>query len=83
MDYLSRYLPPDFDQSQTVGLIAGRGIYPKLIADRARAKGIRIRLIAFEEATEELYKSFPEDERVRINVGQVGCLLYTSDAADE
>ena len=77
MDYLSRYLPPDFDQSQTVGLIAGRGIYPKLIADRARAKGIRIRLIAFEEATEELYKSFPEDERVRINVGQVGKWLRT------
>lgn len=73
MDYLSRYLPPDFDQSQTVGLIAGRGVYPKLIADRARAKGIRIRLIAFEEeATEELYESFPEDERVRINVGQLG-----------
>jgi len=73
MDSLSRYLPPDFDRSQPVGLIAGRGVYPKLVADRARAKGIRMRLIAFEgEATEELYESFPENERVRINVGQIG-----------
>ncbi len=73
MDSLSSYLPSDFDRSQAVGLIAGRGVYPKLIADRARAEGIRIRLIAFEEeATEELYESFPENERERINVGQIG-----------
>ena len=73
MDSLSSYLPSDFDRSQAVGLIAGRGVYPKLIADRARAEGIRIRLIAFEEeTTEELYESFPENERERINVGQIG-----------
>lgn len=73
MDSLSRFLPSDFDRSQPVGLIAGRGLYPKLVADRARAKGIPVRLIAFEEeATEELYESFPENERVRINVGQIG-----------
>lgn len=70
---LSKFLPSDFDDAQPIGLIAGRGEYPKLIADRARQMGLPIRLIAFEnEATEALYDSFPEPERVRINVGQVG-----------
>ncbi len=70
---LSKFLPSDFDAAQPIGLIAGRGEYPKLIADRARQMGLPIRLIAFEnEATEALYDSFPELERVRINVGQVG-----------
>ncbi len=70
---LSQYLPADFDATQPIGLIAGRGHYPKLIADRARAKGIEVRLIAFEgEATDALYESFPETQRQKINVGQVG-----------
>ncbi len=69
----SQYLPPDFDLSKPIGLIAGRGAYPKLIADKARDTGAQIRLIAFEdEATDELYDSFPEDQRARINVGQIG-----------
>lgn len=73
MRALSKFLPENFDSSKPIGLIAGRGVYPKLIADRARFNGIEIRLIAFEgEATDELYYSFPEDQRVRINVGKVG-----------
>lgn len=70
---MSRFLPPDFDASRPVGLIAGRGVYPKLVADKARAAGIQIRLIAFEgETTDELYESFPEAQRVKCNVGQMG-----------
>ena len=70
---LSQYLPSDFDPAKPVGLIAGRGLYPKLVADEARAKGVEVRLIAFEgEATEELIDSFPSDHRVVINVGKVG-----------
>ncbi len=69
---ISEFLPPDFDSSLPVGLIAGRGSYPKRIADKAREQGIKIRLVAFEdEATDALYNSFPEEYRVRINVGQV------------
>ncbi len=69
---LSKFLPNDYDSSKPVGLIAGRGSYPKLIADRAREQGVPIRLIAFEdEATQELFDSFPEEHRARINVGQV------------
>lgn len=70
---MSRFLPADFDPSKPIGLIAGRGVYPKILADNARAAGAQVRLIAFVgEATDELYDSFPEDQRVRFNVGQMG-----------
>ncbi len=70
---LSRFLPADFDISKPVALIAGRGIYPKLLADAAREKGVEIRLIAFEdETTDELYQNFPDDQRSRFNVGKMG-----------
>ncbi len=69
---LSKFLPSAYDPTKPVGLIAGRGSYPKLVADRAREQGVPIRLIAFEdEATQELFDSFPEEHRARINVGQV------------
>lgn len=69
----SHYLPADFDPTKPVGLIAGRGTYPKLLAQKARAAGIDIRLLAFEEETlPELYDSFPEDKRGWYNVGQMG-----------
>ena len=72
----SKFLPHDFDASQPVGLIAGRGVYPKLLADKARSAGIQIRLMAFEgETTDELYNSFPEDQRVLYNVGKMGAWL--------
>ena len=61
------------DASKPLGLIAGRGVYPKLVADAARAAGIKIRLLAFEdETTDELWNSFPDSERGRCNVGQLG-----------
>ncbi|MEM9157910.1 MAG: UDP-2,3-diacylglucosamine diphosphatase LpxI [Verrucomicrobiota bacterium] len=76
MGTLSKFLPPDFDPSKPIGLVAGRGLYPKLIADRARANGIQVRLIAFEEeATKEIIESFPSDQRAVINVGKVGSWL--------
>ncbi len=73
---LSRFLPADFDISKPVALIAGRGIYPKLLADEARSQGIAMRLIAFEgETTEELFESFSQSERGRFNVGKMGAWL--------
>lgn len=70
---LSHFLPSDFDSTKPVGLIAGRGSYPKLVADRAKELGVPVRLIAFEdEANDALFDSFPEEHRARINVGQVG-----------
>ena len=70
---LSHFLPSDFDSTKPVGLIAGRGSYPKLVADRAKELGVPVRLIAFEdEATNALFDSFPKEHRARINVGQLG-----------
>lgn len=45
---MSKYLPADFDRTAPVGLIAGRGVYPRLIAEKALAAGIDMRLIAFD-----------------------------------
>jgi hypothetical protein len=42
----SKFLPNEFD-SQPIGLIAGKGLYPILMAERIRAAGIPLRLISF------------------------------------
>ncbi|MBD5779635.1 UDP-2,3-diacylglucosamine diphosphatase LpxI [Pelagicoccus sp. NFK12] len=73
---MSKYLPSDFDPTAPVGLIAGRGVYPRLIAEKALAAGIELHLIAFDgEAAQETIDLFPEDKRAVINVGKVGAWL--------
>jgi UDP-2,3-diacylglucosamine hydrolase len=73
---LSAHLPPAFDASRPLALIAGQGIYPILVAKAARAAGVPVRLIAFEgETAPELVASFPESERHSVHVGQVGKTL--------
>ncbi len=73
---LSAYLPPDFDPRRPIALIAGRGHYPALTATAIRRAGVPLRLIALEDETSaELIASFPAQERVLINVGQLGKML--------
>ena len=73
---MSRFLPDDFDPSRPLTLIAGQGIYPQLLAERARKAGIPIRLIELGgETSTELINSFPENQRSAVKVGQVGKLL--------
>jgi len=73
---ISAHLPPDFDPSATVALIAGQGLYPAIVAKAARAAGVPLVLIAFEgETAPELVASFPEGERHSVHVGQVGRTL--------
>jgi len=73
---LSAFLPSNFDSSRPIALIAGQGIYPKLVAQAVRRAGIPLRLIAFEEETPpELVASFPESERCTLLVGQLGKML--------
>ncbi len=73
---MSRFLPDDFDPSRPLTLIAGQGIYPQLLAERARKAGIPIRLIELGgETSTELITSFPENQRSAVKVGQVGKLL--------
>lgn len=73
---LSRYLPPDFDASRPIALIAGRGHYPERTAQKIREAGIPLRLIHFEgETRDALVERFSESERASIKVGQVGKML--------
>ena len=73
---LSRFLPHTFDATRPFVLMAGKGLYPQRIHARARALGLDMRLVAFEgETAPELWDAFPENARVRINVGQLGHLL--------
>jgi DUF1009 family protein len=72
----SAYLPDSFDPGLPVALIAGQGLYPRLVAESARRAGVPLRLIAFEgETAPELVASFPEGHRHSVHVGQVGRTL--------
>ncbi len=72
---LSKFLPDTFDQ-RPIGLIAGKGRYPILTAERIRAAGLPLRVISFAGETEPaLVDSIPRDEHIQIKVGQLGKLL--------
>ena len=73
---MSRFLPENFDASKPLALIAGQGQYPILLAQRARAAGIDLRLIELGgETPTELVNDFAPDQRATVKVGQVGKLL--------
>jgi DUF1009 family protein len=73
---LSAFLPAQFDARRPLVLIAGQGVYPILVARAARAAGVPVRLVAFEEETRpELVASFAPAERVTLKVGQLGAML--------
>jgi DUF1009 family protein len=72
----STFLPADFASGRPVVLIAGQGLYPKLIAERIRAAGVPLKLVAFEEETPpDLVASFGRTEHRLLKVGQLGHLL--------
>lgn len=72
----SRFLPAGFAANRPLGLIAGQGLYPLLVARAARAAGVPVRLIGFEEETSpELIALFPPEERRILLVGQLGRML--------
>lgn len=71
----SAFLPHDFSAAP-IGLIAGKGDYPILTADRIRAAGLPLRLVSFRDETDPaLVSSVPADEHRQIKVGQLGKLL--------
>jgi len=73
---MSRFLPENFDAIRPLALIAGQGLYPVLLAERARQAGISVRLIELGgETSPELVDSFAKEERSAVKVGQVGKLL--------
>jgi len=73
---LSAFLPPNFDATKPVALIAGQGLYPILVAAAVRRAGAPLRLIAFDEETPpDLYASFADADRRLLLVGQLGKML--------
>lgn len=71
----STFLPHDYDQ-QPIGLIAGKGRYPMITAERIRRAGLPVRLVSFQGETDvQLIASFPAQEHCAIKVGQLGKLL--------
>jgi UDP-2,3-diacylglucosamine hydrolase len=78
---VSAFLPADFDSRQPLVLIAGQGIYPVLVARAARAAGVAVRLIAFEEETRpDLVNAFEPSDRRMLKVGQLGAMLKALQA---
>ncbi len=76
MAQLSAFLPADYDARRPLVLIAGQGVYPKMVAAAVRSAGIPLRLVAFEEETPpDLVASFPRTEHVTLKVGQLGHML--------
>lgn len=74
---LSKFLPENFDASARLSILAGRGEYPKLLAQRLEDCGINASLTVFEDETApDLVERF-SDGRIDgvINVGQLGKLL--------
>jgi DUF1009 family protein len=76
MAVASRFLPPDFAPSQTVVVIAGKGRYPALLVECARARGAKIKLVSFEEETDPaLIAAFDPADHRPIPVGKLGQML--------
>ncbi|MFP4261599.1 MAG: LpxI family protein [Opitutales bacterium] len=72
---MSNYLPDDFSQ-KPIGLIAGKGDYPRITAERILEGGLPLRLIAFrDETAPELLSLVDSADRRQIKVGQLGKML--------
>jgi DUF1009 family protein len=71
------FLPRDFERGRTIlAIIAGRGEYPILLANRVRAQGVRCNLIALEGETDpELFEQFSEKSKEKVHIGQLGMVL--------
>jgi len=58
-----------------IGLIAGKGVYPRLLAESARLQGVeRIFAIAFKHETDPVIEQHA-DETAWINLGRLGAML--------
>ncbi|MGJ8651633.1 MAG: LpxI family protein [Opitutaceae bacterium] len=75
-------MPIDFE-AKPIGLIAGKGRYPILMAERILAAGLPLRVISFAGETDtEWVNQLPESEHIQIKVGQLGKLLKSLQKLD-
>ncbi|MBE6401117.1 MAG: LpxI family protein [Verrucomicrobia bacterium] len=76
MHPLSKFLPENFDPVGGLTLLSGKGMYPKLVAERARAAGVDVSLIAIvDEVDDDFVATFPKDRVYWVKVGQLGKFL--------
>jgi len=60
---------------ETIGLIAGRGVYPRLLAESARKQGVKhILTVAFRKETDPVIEKYVDDVKW-IHLGQLGNML--------
>lgn len=72
----SHFLPKSFDVNPSVALIAGKGAYPLRSFEAMRKAEVSIKLIALDEETDPaLWDCVASEDRVRIQIGQLGGLL--------
>jgi DUF1009 family protein len=73
---MSQFVPKNFDSKGVLVLIAGKGSYPLILAKKAVASGVSVRLIELRgETSEELVNQFSLENRASVKVGQVGKLI--------
>jgi UDP-2,3-diacylglucosamine hydrolase len=78
---LSQFLPSTFNPDDGICLIAGKELYPELVARRMREAGVRNTIVAYEgETRDSLYEFYPENDRIRIKVGKLGKMLKSLKA---
>lgn len=76
MHALSKFLPADFDPAGGLTFLSGKGAYPRILAERARAAGVETSLIAIvDEVDPEFVESFPRERVLWAKVGQLGKFL--------
>lgn len=76
MNSVSRFLPENFSPAGTLVLLSGKGAYPRLVTERARAAGTPLALVAIEgEIDEDFVATFPPARVVWAKVGQLGKFL--------
>jgi UDP-2,3-diacylglucosamine hydrolase len=72
----SKFLPSGFSPEKPFAILAGKGIYPRLIAHRARKAGVRVKLLALEDETDpDFFTEFAPEDRRMVNIGQLGKAL--------
>lgn len=73
---LSRFLPENFDPTAELTLLSGKGAYPRILANAARAAGIPLSLIAIEgDVDEDFVATFPRERVITVKLGQLGKFL--------
>ena len=64
-----------------LGIIAGRGVYPRVLAESARAQGVeRIFVVAFKKETDRVIERVA-DEVCWLNLGRLGAVLDALQAS--